>query len=1165
MDFLSEENVCGQTLLRLVSRGNAIIAELLRLSDYIPPVFRLETPSDREKYTLILPDFTYFRNQEYYDHKIDSVTELQDRDEEFRENHIEILGRFYQAFESVHKYVVDLNRFLDDLDEGVFIQQTLETVIFNDDGKQLMCESLFLYGVMLLVIDMKVESPVRERMLVAYHRYSAGQASVDSNIEEVSKLLRGTGFSSAVTAKRPPNYPEHYFRRIPINETFVDMVIGRLRSDDIYAQISTYPLPEHRSTALATQASMLYVILYFAPEILEKQQAVMREIVDKHFPDNWVVSIYMGITVNLIDAWEPYRAARAALNNTLEQGNVIEQACRRVSKVQRLNAQVLKYLKEGALVEDYVLDHVPKLMNCLRESNVIIRWLVLHTAEISMENKRVQLVRGQVLAEQYNHHHLFSLLVNTGQFEFVLKEMFKSMLSRKQLKWEEYRREGSERMTELGEVFSGVKPLTRVEKNEHLQAWFNEMASQINSLSYDDSTSAGRKIIQLIQALEEVQEFHQLEANLQVRQFLADTRMFLHQMIRTINIKEEFLIQLQLIADLSYAWKLIDTYTLFMQQGIKKDPSMVIKLRATFLKLASALDLPCVRISQASSPDLMSVSQYYSGELVSYVRKVLQIIPESMFEILDQIIKLQTFKMKELPTRLEKEKLRDFSQLDDRYQVARLTHSVSVFTEGILMMKTTLVGIIKVDPKQLLEDGIRKELVKKVAYALHVGLEFTQAKTKTSQELVQRLGRVAATMDGFRRSFEYIQDYVNIYGLKIWQEEVSRIINYNVEQECNSFLRQKIYDWQSVYQSTAIPIPRFPPLDMVSVNFVGRLAREIMRITDTSTTSYIEQMGTWYDNRTRQEVVSPKVFEQLERALGAFGLRGLDRFFCFMLVRELQKFVRTLHRFCQQDKQLQRMIMEIEKSVKPFASVPANAFKLYQQASQKLARVWPFYLDTVMKVGQLQMIRRQITLQLRNSSRFDSKFLVNALQCFNDAVITDIEAHYKDPTIPYPGEDNPLLPELCSYLETAGICDPLSKIYVTTARLETFPLLTFLFTFTQFPKLAYHKSVGSMVCKKPVDPLDGPPFIVGTLTLIRQYHTDNLDKFIALMGQYVRAMVVATSGSKDKSADLPGDVINALVFLEEMINYGKLPRKAVEVHVPGYVFDEFRRQAPKQN
>jgi hypothetical protein len=33
---------------------------------------------------------------------------------------------------------------------------------------------------------------------------------------------------------------------------------------------------------------MLFIILYFLPEILQNQQAMMREIVDKHFPDNWV-------------------------------------------------------------------------------------------------------------------------------------------------------------------------------------------------------------------------------------------------------------------------------------------------------------------------------------------------------------------------------------------------------------------------------------------------------------------------------------------------------------------------------------------------------------------------------------------------------------------------------------------------------------------------------------------------------------------------------------------------------------------------------------------------------------------------------------------------------------------------------------------------------------
>lgn len=73
-----------------------------------------------------------------------------------------------------------------------------------------------------------------------------------------------------------------------ISGTYVNMVLGRLRSDDLYNQIVAYPLPEHRSTALATQASMLYIILYFAPDVLHTQQAVMREVVDKHFPDNWV-------------------------------------------------------------------------------------------------------------------------------------------------------------------------------------------------------------------------------------------------------------------------------------------------------------------------------------------------------------------------------------------------------------------------------------------------------------------------------------------------------------------------------------------------------------------------------------------------------------------------------------------------------------------------------------------------------------------------------------------------------------------------------------------------------------------------------------------------------------------------------------------------------------
>ncbi len=77
-------------------------------------------------------------------------------------------------------------------------------------------------------------------------------------------------------------------------------------------------------------------------------------------------------------------------------------------------------------------------------------------------------------------------------------------------------------------------------------------------------------------------------------------------------------------------------------------------------------------------------------------------------------------------------------------------------------------------------------------------------------------------LDAFKRSFEYIQDYIGIYGLKMWQEEYSRIINFNVEQECNCFLKRKVLPNASRYYSRAIPIPVFPPVRPVLLQKVNQ-------------------------------------------------------------------------------------------------------------------------------------------------------------------------------------------------------------------------------------------------------------------------------------------------------------------------------------------------------
>ena len=48
-----------------------------------------------------------------------------------------------------------------------------------------------------------------------------------------------------------------------------------------------------------------------------------------------------------------------------------------------------------------------------------------------------------------------------------------------------------------------------------------------------------------------------------------------------------------------------------------------------------------------------------------------------------------------------------------------------------------------------------------------------------------------------------------------------------------------------------------------------------------------------------------------------------------------------------------------------------------------------------------------------------------------------------------------------------------------------------------------------MVAKKYNDPLDSTAFVLGLLTLLKQYHSECTEMFITILGQYVRSTVDA--------------------------------------------------------
>eukprot|EP01064_Diplonema_japonicum_P020497 TRINITY_DN2999_c3_g1_i1.p1 TRINITY_DN2999_c3_g1~~TRINITY_DN2999_c3_g1_i1.p1 ORF type:complete len:1160 (+),score=247.44 TRINITY_DN2999_c3_g1_i1:53-3532(+) len=1154
MDFLGGDNRCGQQLLKLVSRGSSIIAELNRLSENIPPVF---LDVKKSEYAGLVFDFAYLNDEDKCEGQVQNNPALLEKDEEFRETHMDILQRFYLLFESIWKYITDLQSYWEDVREGFYIQQTFESILVNQDGKQLMAEALYLYGVILLQIDVKIPGRVRERMLISYLRYK-GSSNV-ANLDDVVRLMRHTGFSKE---RRPAGYPEEYFARIPIPVDICDMIIGRIRSDDIYQMSYNFPAPEQRSTALATQAGMLYVLLYFRPKILHDSKPVMREIVDKHFPDNWIISYYMGTTVDLTVGWAPYKAATRAIQNTMALDNIEYYQRSMVDRLHNLKKEVNEYLREGVLNEKFVLDEIhSKLLPCVRNCNVTLRWFMLH--ETTQDKKLKALVTQGVTLED-----ILMLLLNTSQLEYLLQEMFTELIKTKSEKWDELRETGRSKMDKLSQHFGGEGALAAEVVEETLSEWFENIANRIDDLDYENSTQAGRKIQNLIQALVEVEEYHQVDSNLQVRQFLLDTRAILKQMIRYVNIEDRVVITVSTMGDFSYGWNVINGYVPLIQQKIKKSPSLVMQLRSTFLKLATMMELPLTRIAEARSLDYESASEFYSSNLVEFVRKVLAIIPSSMFEELKNIIEILTNVLQECPTRLPRDKMKEFAQLDQRYDLAKTTYNISKFTEGILAMEKTLMGVIQIDPQKLLEEGVRKELVDRLSVTLHNSLQFN-SKDKKAPTFEQRLDHLSRKLQGMKSSFEYVQDYMNVYGLKLWQEEFSRLINFNVEMEANNYLTKKIYSWQSQYQSLSIPIPKLPLIEGErTVNFMGRLVNELLKQTDSRRTVYVDQLSAWYDERGRASVCL-QTFGTLHSSIGTPGMAGCDKLLAFMIVKDLQILTNRIIKrdFPMEDKKC--LIEKMSRHFQPVSSLPRDAKMYYHEAYQVGAKLWPAFLDKVMRIGRCQLLRKHIGKELQFACKLDSQVLHSALSSVNDALLNDIHGFYIDPEAHrYPNGRKPILPELTKYLDNCGMSNPYTQIYITTEPITHLTFILALFVITFLPRFAYDPQIDCLVVRRKEDPMDGAPFIIGLVTILKQFHSQQKDVFVAYLCQYCRVVMnelenaQAKMKEKDKEV-IPIEVCNCILFLETFCNYAAVDRKQVENLLPPYLITKVRDYANK--
>ena len=148
---------------------------------------------EQRKYQKVLFDMRFLFDSAYQDkctERIQSNIDLIEIDEQFRESYIDIIERFYILFESIHQYYLEINEFIDRVETNYFLDYNLEQIIIEKEGRRLMIEAYFNYGVMLLLLDRLIPSIARERLVVCYVRYKSADTDASTS---VARMCKATG------------------------------------------------------------------------------------------------------------------------------------------------------------------------------------------------------------------------------------------------------------------------------------------------------------------------------------------------------------------------------------------------------------------------------------------------------------------------------------------------------------------------------------------------------------------------------------------------------------------------------------------------------------------------------------------------------------------------------------------------------------------------------------------------------------------------------------------------------------------------------------------------------------------------------------------------------------------------------------------------------------
>lgn len=315
---------------------------------------------------------------------------------------------------------------------------------------------------------------------------------------------------------------------------------------------------------------------------------------------------------------------------------------------------------------------------------------------------------------------------------------------------------------------------------------------------------------------------------------------------------------------------------------------------------------------------------------------------------------------------------------------------------------------------------------------------------------------------------------------------------------------------------------------------------------------------------------------QMEKDMGKYFIQSLDKLVCYKLVNILDKFhrdygtifgsklIRPAMRKARGEKD-HGFISQMEtfyKKVKDFEVYTEDHSRLYNALVDNFKGHFTSLLDPILQVGQLQIIRKILLRHLSFISKMESPQYYSSVKNLNHALFSNIEKlkefalEIKDVEevketeeerlakakaagnfdLENDDDDKPdanpfgintedtkgirmlknILMQVSEVMENCGEVETQNKVFLPTCDIDYQPLVFFLITLTSTAFLQYDVNVNSITRRTKEKEIDGPPLVMGLITLFKQFHFINFKKYMLIVSHFVKGQLLTGEDKKTK-------------------------------------------------